>query len=795
MTRPHASILTVAASLALVAGTTLAQVTTVTTTTVTTQPAIVSPDHVIITPQSRRQIWRRVATPVQLDRVDIALTINDQVATTLLELNVTNPGSTAQQAELLIPIPDGATVRSLQYDGTGPEPTAKVLPRDEARRIYDSIVGSMRDPALLEFARYGVLRTSAFPIPPNSSQKVRITLEQVLPSDNGRIDWMLPRTEMLSGTSIPWTLKATVKSTDPIASVYSASHDLKAQRVGPSEFSVTGDANTFRTAGSLRLTAMKANKNPGEPVFSTALYPDASLPGGSGGYFSLMVSLPSAAPGQQKPVKREMTVVLDRSGSMKGEKIKQVVEAAKNVLNGLSEGEMFNIIDYSDTIAAFSPAPVAKDKASLARALAYLDALEANGGTNIRDALVEAVHTTPAEGTLPLVLFMTDGLPTVGERSETAIRASVKQANAANRRLFTFGVGFDVNSPLLSALAASTRASSTFVTPDENVEVKVSQLFRRLSGPILAAPKVTIIDAATGNPTTTMVRDMQPTAAEMPDVFDGEQLMVCAQYTGGQKFKVRIDGEYLGKPHTFEYEVDPASASVQNAYVPRMWASRRIATLVEAIRNDYTDKQIDPKSDPRAKELIDEIVALSTRFGILTEYTAFLATEPTVALRSVDELRVHATAGLENARRDRGGADAVKQEGKLADMKGQSQTSAPASPGMTGGNNVQYRYVVAQGGRSLEREELSNVNQVQDRTFFSRKGRWVEGANITSENEAPQRTVTIGTDEYASLADELLAANLGGLLALDGDVYFIWKGQRVLLQNTAPQDSTPAAQP
>jgi Ca-activated chloride channel family protein len=797
------SIFTAASLLAIVAGTTFAQITqtTTTTTTTTTQPVVITDSHAVITPQSRRPVWHHAAAPVKIDRVDVSLTLNEQVATTLIELTVMNPGSTPQQAELLIPVPDGASVRSLQYDGTGPEPTAKVLPRDEARRIYDSIVGSMRDPALLEFARYGVLRTSAFPIPANSSQKIRITLEQVIAADGGRLDWMLPRTEMLAGTGTPWSFKATIKSSDAIASVYSASHDLKVQRTGPGEFTVTGDTNALRAAGSLRLSAMKASKNPGEPVFSTAAYPDASLPGGGRGYFNLMVALPSPAAGDRSPVKREVTVVLDRSGSMRGEKFKQAVEAAKNVLSGLNDGEMFNIIDYCDAISAFGAAPVVKDGESLKRGLAYLDALQVSGGTNIRDALVEAVHNSPKEGMLPLVVFLTDGLPTVGERNEAAIRASVKAANTANRRLFTFGVGFDVNSPLLSALASSTRASATYVTPDENIEVKVGQLFRRLNGPIFASPKVTIIDSATEKPTTTAVRDMQPTAAEMPDVFDGEQLMICGQYSAGQKFKVRIDGEYLGKAHTFEYEIDPAHASAQNAYIPRMWASKRIAMLIEAVRTDYAQKQIDPRNDPRAKELIDEIVSLSTRFGILTEYTAFLATEPTVTLHDDAELRARVGHDLDGNNALRGGVDAVKQEGKLADMKsggGQGNLNgapAAASPGALGGNQVQYRYAVGDDRRSLKKEELINVNQVQDRTFFRRNDRWVEGANITKETEAPERTVTVGTDDYSKLADELLAANLGGLLALEGDVYFMWKSQRVLLKNSAAATPVPAPQP
>ncbi|MFT3685526.1 MAG: VWA domain-containing protein [Phycisphaerales bacterium] len=804
--------LAAATLLALIAGTITAQITqttTTTTVTTTTQPGI-SADHIFITPQARRPVWHTSAA-VRLDAVNIDLAINDQVAGTTLELTLFNPNSTPQQAEILIPVPEGASVRSLQYDGTGPEPTAKVLPRDEARRIYDSIVGSMRDPALLEFARYGVLRTSAFPIPANTSQKIRITLEQVMTADSGRLDWILPRTEMLSGTggTTPWTLKATVKSKDTIANVFSSSHNLRIERKSPTEFAVSGDASTFRSSGSLRLSVMKANANPSEPVFSTAAYPDASLPGPGGGYFNLIVSLPSPTAADQKAVKREVVLVIDRSGSMRGEKIKQAQEAARNVLNGLNDGELFNIIDFSDSINGFSPTAVVKDADSLKRALAYIDGIQANGGTNIRDSLVEAVHSTPATGTLPLVLFLTDGCPTVGERTESGIRAAVAQANSANRRLFTFGVGFDVNSPLLNALARSARGSATFVTPDENIEVKVSQMFKRLTGPVLASPKITIIDSATGQPTTTIARDLMPAAGEAPDVFDGEQFVVSGRYTAGQKFKVRIEGDFLGKAHTFEYEIDPSQASAQNSWVSRMWASQRIGKLLETLRTDYADKQIDPRSDPKAKELLDEVVTLSTRFGILTEYTAFLATEPTVALSDASAIRTRMNEELTTLNGARSGGAAVKQDGKLAEL-----TAAPASatsrPGFAGGgrdkdsdgagaansagNNVQYFYDLTTDGRGLQKRELTNVNQVQDRTFFNRNSRWVDGNSITKETEKPDRTVTVGSDDYTKLADELIAANFGGILALEGEVLLNWKGQNILLQNSVPQTEQPKPQ-
>lgn len=235
----------------------------------------------------------------------------------------------------------------------------------------------------------------------------------------------------------------------------------------------------------LSYLARPKGENASDVSATLLAYPDAAK---GGGYFLLLATAPPPAKGAlgQKTIDREVTIVIDRSGSMSGEKIEQARAAALQILNGLRYGETFNIIDYSDSISSFAPSPVIRTRENLDAATRYLRRLTSGGGTNLHDALMEALRQKPTEGTLPLVLFMTDGLPTVGVRNEVSIRTAAGEANKHKRRIFSFGVGFDVNAPLLTHIARKSRAVSTFILPKENVEVKVSQVFKRLSGPVLA---------------------------------------------------------------------------------------------------------------------------------------------------------------------------------------------------------------------------------------------------------------------------------------------------------------------
>jgi Ca-activated chloride channel family protein len=738
----------------------------------------------IIAPQNRVQIIEprvpnRPPGAVTLSKVESSASIDDQVASTTIVMTLSNSAGTQQEAQVLVPVPAGATVRSFQLDSAGTEPTAKILPREEARRIYDSIVRASRDPGLLEFVGFNLLKSSVFPVPANGTQTVRLTYESLLTADTSsagtRVDYVLPRTESLQAAGTDWGFSGEIRSRRAIASVYSPSHEITTERVGPGHVKIK-TAKSAGAAGTLRVSYLLEPEKSNGLAASLLMYPDPEVGSGKGGYFMLMGGFPTGELRRQT-MKREVTIVLDRSGSMRGEKIEQAREGALQVIEGLAEGEYFNIIDYSDSIASFSDKPVKKDAEAMTRARDYLKDLQANGGTNIHDALIEALRQKPTENTLPVVLFLTDGLPTVGKTSEKEIRDAAQQANGHERRIFTFGVGVDVNSPLLSKLSDISRGAPTFVLPGEDVEVKVSQVFRRLSGPVFAGMKVTA-SSERG------IREILPRS--LPDMFDGDQVIILGQYTQSEPMKIVLAGNYLGEKREFEISLDPGSASTRNSYVPRMWATRMVGELLDQIRQASTDGT-NAANDPKTKELVDEIVRLSTKWGILTEYTAFLVQEPPGTVTAARELgRMPALepmapaaeaptqlrARIEERAADRSGSAAVNQEMNL-------YASKTAAAGQGGGK---AQAAQAWYNEKLERVEARGAQQVSDKTFLWRNSQWIDSRALAKEQEKPDRVVEFGTPEYDKLVDDLLAQDLQGVLAMVGDVVVVSNGQRVLIK-------------
>lgn len=734
--------------------------------------------------------------------VDVQVSIVEQVATTTMDIRLTNPTGRRLEAELLVPVPDGAAVRGFAFDGAASQPTAQLLPAPEARRTYEAIVAQIKDPALLEFVGCNLVRSSVFPVEAGGAQRVRLTYEHLLSADGDRVDYVLPRSEAL-GQVTPWNVSVQIKSAQPISTVYSPSHPVDTRRSGDGSMTVNLQKTAATEPGSFRLSCLKGGSGVSASLMA---YPDAK---GDGGYFLLLAGLPEKpANADAKPMKREVTLVIDRSGSMSGEKIVQVKEAAKQIVGALDEGESFNIYIYNDGVQAFSPAAVAKSAGTVKLASGFIEAVTANGGTNIHDALLQALSQPATPDTVPLVLFMTDGLPTVGNTSEMAIRNVAMQSNPHQRRIFTFGVGYDVNAPLLQKISDETRAASTFVLPDEVVEVKVAGVFKRLQGPVLTGAQLTATTA--DNAKTVAVMDLIPD--RLPDLFVGDQLVLLGRYLHADAgLRFTLNGAFMGQPRTFAFTFPLEKATTRNAFIPRLWASRRIAQLVDAIRQMGADASASAYSqavahsnahapalagsstilppgaahsaalpavpgaggvtgDPKVKELVDEIVRLSTEFGVLTEYTAFLAHEGT-DLSKRDALLAEACGNLEiRAVQTRAGVGAVNQASNY-----QAQVAQGCS-------NYSNRYWDA----NMNRVEITGVQQVCDRAFFNRSGRWIDSRLVGKADSAPpQRTVTFGSAEFSKLLERLAVQNRSGCVSLRGDILLDVDGETVLIKSAA----------
>lgn len=711
---------------------------------------------------------------VEVRGVRARIVIREHVATTELTFDLANPSSRRLEAELLVPVPPGAILKGFTFQGSAAEVQMQILPRDEARRIYDGIVRRAQDPALLEFVGLNLLQSSVFPVEPRGSQKVQVTYEQLLERNDNRVDYFLPRSQSIE-YRVPWKIDLLVESSEKISTSYSPSHDIETHRLGPGKKQVSVRGKDVLQAGSFRFSYLLER---GELTASLLAYPDPSV---GGGYFLLMAGLPveidrEAAGG----LKREVTLVLDRSGSMSGEKLDQVKAAALQVIEGLDEGESFNLLVYNESVDVFSSTSVVKSRETTVRARRYLETVRARGGTNIHDALVEALGRKPREGTLPIVLFLTDGLPTMGQTNEGAIRELASRHNPHGRRIFTFGVGADVNTPLLEALAFSSRGVTTYVAPDEDVEVQVADVFRRLSGPILARPELEIIDDA-GKLALHRVRDLLP--GELPDLFRGDQLIVLGKYLDQESLTFRVRGNFLGQERSYQFRFELDRASTRNAFVPRLWASRKIGMLEDAIRHSVSGLptfanspgSTRPHLDPRFQEIVDEIVRLSTRFGILSEYTAFFAEEGTNLASRELLLEQVGDNFYRRSLNCRTGLGSWNQDINRQRSKAQKVL------------NLDNEFLDA----TLKKVEITGVQQVSDRAFFKRGKRWIDSRLVHREAaEEPDRVVTLGSAAHRELTTRLAGLGLQACLALGGEIALLVGEERVLIRPEADASET-----
>jgi Ca-activated chloride channel family protein len=686
---------------------------------------------------------------LSVSKIETSIQVRGQVATTAMILTFKNPTHQDLEGKALLPVPVTATLKSFVMEGGSVTTEAKLLPRDQARRIYDEIVRSLKDPAILEFAGLGAVQTGVFPVPAGKEVRLKMIYEELLVAEGDRFDLTLPRSEAMTKGGPAWSISLDWKDARGIRTLYSPTHEISGKRHSEKRvsFSLEGDFNP----GSLQVSVL--TKTSSKAVASVLSHADRD----DEGYFLMLVSPP--APSKDAPrLKREVTLVIDRSGSMAGEKLKQARAAAAQVLGGLKDGELFNVMIYNESIETFAPKPVELNDKTREQADSFLRKFRVSGGTNIHGALTAALSQPQRKGFMPMVLFLTDGLPTIGETSEKVIRASMAKLNAGQRRIFTFGVGVDVNTPLLSRLADDSRAVATYVLPKEDVELKVAAVFRRLFGPVLIKPKLDVLGDRG------RISDMLPST--LPDFYEQDQIVVLGRYHGNEALKFVLEGDDGAGPQKYTFNFKPKPGKRLN-FIPRLWATRKIAVLTEALRDLGADSamqgltgNISGSSDPRFRELVDEIVRLSTEHGILTEYTAFLAREGEVFSSRVQQNEIAAGNFVGRALEKRSGAEGVNQEMNLWKSKA------------AGNVDKQNRYLNSE----LKEEAITKVQQVGRKTFYAKDGGWVD-AEATAAPAAQAIPIEIGSPEFFKLVDRLVALDQQSALALGSNTHLVIDGK------------------
>ena len=320
----------------------------------------------------------------------------------------------------------------------------------------------------------------------------------------------------------------------------------------------------------------------------------------------LLVS-PRAELSKTQQIPRDMVFVLDTSGSMRGKRMTQARSALKYCLENLTPSDRFGLMNFATTVNKYTEALLPATKENLAAARKWVEALEATGGTAIDDAMAAALAMRTNDETRPFtIVFFTDGRPTIGETNSEKILGNVSKKNTANTRIFTFGVGDDVNATMLDAMAENSRAISTFVRETEDIEAKTTGLYAKISNPVLS--NLTL--AVNGD---VKLNEVYP--PKLPDLFHGTQLVVLGRYNGkGGKTTVTLTGMVGKDKKEFTYEVNfPEQTAEEKPFVEDLWARRKVGYMLDQIR-----------TNGEKKELVDEVVALAKRYGITTPYTSYL---------------------------------------------------------------------------------------------------------------------------------------------------------------------------
>lgn len=701
--------------------------------------------------------------------VAISATVRDQLATVLVQQVFVNTGSVQGEAQFVLPIPPDSVVDGLTLMIDGKEFPAQILKKEEARARYEAIVRTNRDPALLEWMGWGLIQTSVFPLPAGATRRVDLQYSSLLRKEGDAVDLLIP----LAGarfTAKPvekLSVKVQISATQDIKNLFSSSHPVDVVRPDARTAVVSWTGSSESSAADFRLIY---DTNPADVGISLLTYrPDKD----DEGYFLLLASPKFEVAAAQRP-RKTIQFVLDQSGSMTGAKMEQARGALRFVLNNLNEGDLFNIVAYQSTVQQFRPELEVYNPTTRQAALGYVDSLYAGGGTNIHDALTTALKPLTDKTAPSYVLFLTDGLPTIGEQREPAIAAAARQANVVRARLLTFGVGYDVNSRLLDRLARDNFGASEYVRPNEDIEASVSRVFGKINSPVLTNVQLRVLQPGMSAQLTSNTSRVYPSGEV--DLFTGEQLVLVGRYLQSGPATVLLHGVAAGEPKTYEFSptlAEPQSDST-NAFIARLWATRRIGQIIDEL--DLNGKNA---------ELLTELTNLATKYGVLTPYTSFLADEnarpSSLALGNADSYREVETQVDRLA--ETAGRDAVE----LRAAKGFLQRARAASGPMIAGSVIAGQPGAPANSVSGLRAKVEDTVRQSSAAAVYRRGKLVlqqETAEIDLERDKAQiEQITRFSEAYFELVrlntqdeNQLLSLQQPGeqlLIKLRGQVYLI----------------------
>lgn len=727
----------------------------------------------------------REGLPLSLSGYKVNGRIDGQAADLSFDIVFHNPTSQRLEGMLVIPIPQDTVLSGFTMTNNGKTMKGELLESGQAASVYQSIVSQLRDPGLLELVGERMLRARVFPIEPNGDITVHVGWTQIVHQSGGLYSLSVPlrSARFLEATGGRASANLELTTDRPLRTVYSPIPDVRVERDGDRKASVRYEPSPAE-ASDLSLFYSMATDPLGVGLLT-------HREEGEDGFFLLSVS-PKLEP-EANPVPKDMLFVVDRSGSMQDDgKLEQAKKAIEYCLSKLGPNDRFGIVDFATDSSSIDDRLLAATPENKVRAKRYVERLEAAGGTNIDAALEEGTRILKhVDGRMPMVFFLTDGLPTVGETDMNGLIKRFAEENSnLKARVFTFGVGSDVNTLFLDKLAEGNRGAHDYILPGETIENKVSSLYQKVGHPALTDVRIEWNGAE--------VDQVYP--RPVPDLFYGSELVLMGRTITSGKGTLVISGNAGAKHVRFEFPVEFPKNETRHEFLPRLWANLKVAHEVDAIR-------LNGNPDP---EVVKDIVRLAKRYGIVTPYTSFLITEDGADLHNAHGVALQNFRAMNmdavNSGVAGGGGVAMRAQhdsnflGFFNAPMAASVAAAPATDGLATGlplPETAHRkmavysapaapamFSVMKEAEKKAREEVAargeaqvETKQVADKTFYLRGGRWIDGAAEASDDEARRVEVGYLSKEYFDLLNKIpalsryLSIGSNVTVSFDGIVY------------------------
>jgi len=506
--------------------------------------------------------------PITIESETIEIEIDDQFARVKISQIFRNNTMRDLEGIYMLPLPDNANISNFSLWMDDIELLSEVLGAAEANSIYQGIVASMRDPGLLEYVGDGLIRAHVYPIPANGTKKVDIYYDWLLPLDSGLINLSLPL--KLDGFSInaveSLVITVDIKSSYTLGSIYSPTHDVDVNRNGSRRAVVGLEKGPHRPVGNFILYISRPDAEIGLNVLTSSSKADE-------GYFLALIA-PEYDESNIQVTPKDFVFVLDKSGSMSGNKIVQAKDALKFIYQNLNSDDRFKLVTFDTNVESYNNGWLEASPDNLLEVRDYITGIQAAGSTNFEGAIDMAFLNKPAEDRPMYIIFLSDGLPTVENTDTNWLTAHASDINSKiNARIFCFGVGDDVDYPFIDRLANENGGYTSSVAPFENLEQPLSEFYAKIKSPVMTDLAVAI--------SGTQVYDLLP--ATLPDLFLGSQLVLSGRYAGEGDIDIRLTGIIGGEDVEFSWSV-LIEENDSNDFIPRHWATRRVGNLLNEIR-------------------------------------------------------------------------------------------------------------------------------------------------------------------------------------------------------------------